>query len=69
MMQPSLGKVRAALEQVLKTPALFHLVNTRIILRTGVDLGAVKPGEEGEPQRVQKVLTALKDMGYTLSLE
>src|SRR6185503_12506535 len=57
----SLTQVRARLEGVLGTnKALFSLINTRLILRTGVDLNDVGPSDIFNEQKVAKVISALK---------
>jgi hypothetical protein len=63
----SLSQVRARLEGVLgSNKALFSLINTRLILRTGVDLGDVSPSDSFNPQKVAVVISALKSMGYSI---
>jgi len=62
----SLEQVRQTLSAMLNNQILFSLVNTRIILRTGVDLVAIKAEEDRNPESVAKVLAALKAMGYGL---
>jgi hypothetical protein len=63
----SLDQIRKTLLAMLNNQILFSLLTTRLILRTGVDLTAIKPTEDRNPAAVQKVLEALKAMGYTLT--
>lgn len=65
----SLEQIRQTLSAKLNNQILFSLVNTRIILRTGVDLVAIKAEENRDQAAVTKVLEALKAMGYTLTPE
>lgn len=44
---------------------MFSLVNTRLILRTGVDLGAIAPTQDADPALVERVLKELQAMGYS----
>ena len=62
----SLEQVRKTLSAMLNNQILFSLVNTRVILRTGVDLVAIKEQEDRDPESVARVLAALKAMGYAL---
>ena len=62
----SLVEIRVSLESALGSPALFALVNTRIVLKTGVDLGKIRDGENQSEESVAKVLTALQGMGYSV---
>jgi hypothetical protein len=62
----SLEEVKRSLSASLSSQALFSLINTRIILRTGVDLGEIKQAENRNPDSVAKVVTALSAMGYQL---
>lgn len=61
----SLQQVREALRRAVGgNQALFSLVNTRLILRTGVDLGKVEPAKDRDPAAVDAVIQALHAMGY-----
>jgi hypothetical protein len=55
--------VREALSKELGCDAAFLFINTRLILRTGVDLTQVD-GKAVEPARMADVMRALRDMGY-----
>lgn len=63
----SLEEIRRTLNLALGNEALFSLVNTRVMLKTGVDLSRFEPTENLEPGRVEKVLSALQAMGYSKS--
>ena len=65
-MLDTLEQVKLTLTSTLSSPALFSLVNTRVMLRTGVDLGEIKPAENRNQAAVSKVLTVLSAMGYSL---
>ncbi len=60
----SLSAIGAALRRRTKTDVAFKLVRTRVFLRTGIDLGAVERGQEGDPASVAKVLAALSECGH-----
>ena len=62
----SLAEIRSTLESALGSSALFSLVNTRIVLKTGVDLAQIREGEDHSGESVAKVLTALQGMGYSV---
>jgi hypothetical protein len=60
---PDLRELALRLRKELKTDAEFSFINTRIILRTGVDL--TKLGEaRADAGRAAKVLQILQEMGY-----
>jgi len=61
-----LADIRALLEDALGNEALVHLVTTRVALRTGVDLCAEAPPGPAEDGHLERVLSALQDMGYSL---
>jgi hypothetical protein len=61
----SLGEIRKVLSAALANPAMFSLVNTRLILRTGVDLSDIKVADDRNPAAIAKVVTALKALGYS----
>lgn len=44
---------------------MFSLVNTRLILRTGVDLGAIGASQDADSALIQRVLKELQAMGYS----
>lgn len=63
----SLQQIGATLKVALGSPAMFSLVNTRLMLRTGVDLGSIQPKQDGDAALVSKVLMELKAMGYSVT--
>jgi hypothetical protein len=64
---PDLDAIRRALMQRLNEDAAsFTLLNTRLILRTGVSLSQINPRNSSNPQLVARVLAALGDMGFSL---
>lgn len=58
-----LGK---ALEGRLQNAASLGAVTTRVLLRTGVNLRKPTPQQDGDATAVEKVRSALADMGYDL---
>ena len=66
MTYAELSAITAALQQRIPDPGAFAFVNTRLVLRTGVNLNAIRPEDNGDKVRVQRVLTALRDMGFAL---
>jgi hypothetical protein len=63
----SLDQIKRTLTASLGSPGLFSLINTRLILRTGVDLGDIKPEANHNREAISKVLGVLTAMGYGLS--
>lgn len=61
----SLTQIHRTLLNALGNPAMFSLVNTRLMLRTGVDLAAIAPAQDADVTLVQKVLKELQAMGYS----
>ncbi len=61
----SLSQIQRTLLSALGSQAMFSLVNTRLILRTGVDLASIVPAQDADAALVTKVLTALQAMGYS----
>jgi len=59
----SLPEIQSTLRLALGNDALFSLVSTRVMLKTGVDLN--RPEERTDPEAVKSVLEALAAMGYT----
>ncbi len=66
-MLDSLDRIRRALTSSLSNPSMFGLINTRLILRTGVDLAGLHSELNNNPEAVSRVLKALSEMGYSLS--
>lgn len=60
--------IKQALISKLSSDSQFSFLNTRIILRTGVDLSCVQTPGSSSP-RAQLVLTTLKELGYDLHPE
>ncbi len=50
----------------LKDEGKLSLVNARLILRTGVNLSALRPGQSADPTLIKRVLGALEEMGFKL---
>jgi len=65
-MATTLEQIRSRLTSNLNNPAMFSLINTRLILRTGVDLGEIRSADNA-PEKIERVLTALKAMGFAVS--
>ncbi len=65
-MLDTLDGIKRVLSTTLNNPSLFSLINTRLMLRTGVDLASIKPADNRNPTAVSKVLGALQAMGYQL---
>lgn len=62
----SLERIRGALEVHAKTPVAFTCINTRIILRTGVNLKKFTPAQNNDAGAIAKVREALRGMGVVL---
>jgi hypothetical protein len=60
--------IRAALEHrlagELMASTLFTSLNTRLILRTGVNLKLIQPEQNQDRELVSRVLEALRAMGF-----
>lgn len=63
----SLEQVRAALVAKLGDENKLVLLNARIILRTGVSLSVIDPRYAKDALRIERVLGALREMGFDLS--
>ena len=61
----SLREIATILRAVLPNEALFSLVNTRITLKTGVDLSSVDLASREGPETITQVMGALQAMGYS----
>jgi enamine deaminase RidA (YjgF/YER057c/UK114 family) len=61
----SLNHLQDLLRTVLGSDAMFSLVNTRVVLKTGIDLNAIDPALNHKTEAIQKVVSALGAMGYT----
>lgn len=58
-----LAALRRELISELPNEMAFSFINTRLILRTGVDLSKAEGGP-GTDDQFDRVASALKDMGY-----
>lgn len=63
----SLSEIESTLRAVLSSDAMFGLVNTRVTLKTGVDLNGINPDDDQNAEKVGKVIDALQALGYTPS--
>ncbi len=63
----TLHDVRRAFHARTGAEEIPKLVNTRIFLRTGVNLMDIKPAQNHDTVLVAKVVTALRDFGHPLS--
>ncbi|MBV9775402.1 MAG: hypothetical protein JO040_15710 [Gemmatimonadetes bacterium] len=63
----SLEEVRHALHARLGATDVPKLVNTRVFLRTGVNLSDIRGDQNADPALVARVVGALHDFGYPLS--
>lgn len=63
----TLQDVRRALHARTGAAEIPKLVNTRIFLRTGVNLMDIKPAQNADAGLVAKVVGALSDFGHPLS--
>ncbi len=55
-----------ALRARLPLPSNFYVVNTRLILQTGVNLRKIKDEQSQDQALIRKVLDALNRMGVTI---
>jgi len=60
------GALRQLLQAEGMSDSMFAMVNSRLILRTGVNLKAVTPDQAASRETYQRVMTALQDMGFYL---
>ncbi len=63
----TMDEVRAALVQHLGDEARLVLLNSRIILRTGINLVEPRPAHRTDPVAIARVLSALREMGFELN--
>jgi hypothetical protein len=63
----SLRQVEKTLRALLGNDAMFSLVNTRLMLRTGVDLKSIEAAQDGKAELLKQVIQALEKMGYALN--
>lgn len=64
-----LQAIRAALLQLVGGEANLNFICVRVMLRTGVNLSAPSPEQNRDLGAVNKVLSALRDLGYPLKTE
>jgi hypothetical protein len=62
----TLEEIKTALVGQLKDEGKLSLVNARLILRTGVNLSALRPGQSADSNLLKRVLGALEQMGFKL---
>ncbi|HZH04873.1 MAG TPA: hypothetical protein VEY30_13895 [Myxococcaceae bacterium] len=63
----SLEQVKRALNALVKDEQLFMLVNTRLALRTGIDLRNITAEQNSNPDLLLTALVTLKAMGYPVT--
>jgi hypothetical protein len=63
----TIRQVRDRLQTVVKDEASLRMINSRLILRTGVSLLEPRPTQESDGASVAKVTTALREMGFDFS--
>ena len=64
-----LQAIRAALLQLVGGEANLNFICVRVMLRTGVNLSTPSPEQNRDLGAVNKVLGALRDLGYPLKTE
>jgi len=62
----SLAEIENAFRATVPDDILRGLINTRVLLRTGVNLRVIDPDKDRNPEVVEQVLRALADFGYRL---
>jgi hypothetical protein len=62
----SLAEIESAFRTSVPDEALRGLINTRVLLRTGVNLRMIDPQKDRNPEVVAHVLSTLADFGYRL---
>jgi hypothetical protein len=63
----TLRQVEQSLRTILGNDAMFSLVNTRLMLRTGVDLKGIDPAQDSRSELLKQVIQALEKMGYSFT--
>jgi hypothetical protein len=61
-----LGQIKNQLASQLRSDSKFSFINTRLILKTGINLRDYKPEEAFDPVVIAKVLVVLAEHGFTL---
>lgn len=65
----SLSLVRERLKNMIPDSADFKLLDTRIMLRTGVSLLYFKDRQNEDEKLIGNVLTTLEELGYRVDTE
>jgi hypothetical protein len=60
----TLEGICASLKKKIQNDVMFTTITTRVVLRTGVNLTAIRPDESMDLSCVTKVRKALSDLGY-----
>lgn len=63
----SVQEIARVLRATLQSDALFSLINTRISLRTGIDLMGPDLEAKDTPENAERVLGVLEAIGYSAS--
>lgn len=63
----SLKEIETTLRAALGSDSMFGLVNTRVTLKTGVDLNGITALDDRNTGKVGKVIAALESLGYSAS--
>ena len=61
----TLNEISQVLKAALASDAMFGLVNSRIAIRTGIDLTQISVGQDTAEEAVSKVLVALNALGFS----
>ncbi len=67
-MMKSLEDIKREVRGLTGDDVRFSLVNVRVMLRTGVNLKAIKETQNVDTRAVRQVVSALADLGYVLEL-
>jgi hypothetical protein len=62
----TLTGLAAGLNKQLANPTSFGALNTRVLLRTGINLRSPRPEQDNDRAAVEKVQKALADLGYRI---
>lgn len=62
---PSLEDIRAKVHAKVPSGSMFRVLNTRLIIQTGVDLEAIRADQTHDPMLRTRVAEALARMGIT----
>jgi hypothetical protein len=61
----SLEQVKSELLSLLRSESTFSFINTRLILKTGINLRDYKPEDGRDAAVIAKVLGVLAEQGFT----